>query len=315
VLRRIASHLYWAARYLERAEWRARLVDVNYHLLVESPPGPLGPWTPMLAITGDREDFAARHESEDEATVLGFFTFDEKNLSSIRSCIGFARENCRALRHRISSELWLEVNTLYLDAQSWTPATFESTGVYNFFADLRERFYRIAGVIQNTIPRDIGYDFLTVGRSLECAENVTRLLDVKYHFLLPSPDDVGSPLDLSQWAALLRSASALEAYRKAWGNLISTRRVVDILLFDATFPRAARYCIDRLETALGRIAAGPNQVGQPEKVPTAHELGVRLRAGSPGTAVTNGLHEYLLEIQDDCARIGDEVFAEYLKFE
>jgi uncharacterized alpha-E superfamily protein len=315
VLRRVASHLYWAARYLERAEWRARLVDVNYHLLVESPPGPHGPWTPLLAITGDREEFAARNESEDEASILRFFTFDDKNLSSIRSCIGFARENCRALRHRISSELWLEVNTLYLDAQRWTPAVLESTGVYNFFAELRERFYRISGVIQNTIPRDIGYDFLTVGRMLECAENVTRLLDVKYHFLLPSPEDVGSPIDLSQWAALLRSASALEAYRKAWGNLIVVNRVVEILLFDATFPRAARFCVDRLETALGRIAAGDNRVGEPDKVPTAHELGVRLRAGSPVTSIANGLHEYLLEVQEDCARIGDQVFAEYLKFE
>jgi uncharacterized alpha-E superfamily protein len=315
VLRRVASHLYWTARYLERAEWRARLVDVNYHLLVESPPGPHGPWTPLLAITGDREEFAARKESEDEASILRFFTFDDKNLSSIRSCIGFARENCRALRHRISSELWLEVNTLHLDAQRWTPATLESAGVYNFFAELRERFYRIAGVIQNTIPRDIGYDFLTVGRMLECAENVTRLLDVKYHFLLPSPDDVGSPLDLSQWAALLRSASALEAYRKAWGNLIAVNRVVEILLFDATFPRAARFCVDRLETALGRIAAGDNRAGEPEKIPTAHELGVRLRAGSPLTSIANGLHEYLLEVQEDCARIGDQVFAEYLKFE
>ena len=170
MLRRIASHLYWAARYLERAEWRARLVDVNYHLLVESPPGPHGPWTPLLAITGDREEFAARKESEDEASILRFFTFDDKNLSSIRSCIGFARENCRALRHRISSELWLEVNTLHLDAQRWTPATLESAGVYNFFAELRERYRRVriqdAGTTFNTDlleAREVGY-------LLDCAE-------------------------------------------------------------------------------------------------------------------------------------------------
>jgi uncharacterized alpha-E superfamily protein len=315
VLRRVANHLYWAARYLERAEWRARLLDVNYHLLVESPPGAGGGWVAMLTITGDREEFNARYETGDEASVLGFYTFDEKNLSSIRSCVGLARENCRALRHRISSELWLEINTLYLDAQRWTPGDFAAMGVYGFFSELRERFYRIAGVIQTTISRDVGYDFLAVGRSLECAENITRLLDVKYHVLLPKLEDVGSPLDLSQWAALLRSASALEAYRRAYGNLIRADKVVEILLFDGSFPRAARFCIDRLGAALARVEAGGMHANGFDRVPAAHALGVRLRAGAAPTVIEAGLHEYLLGVQDDCARIGDQVSAEYLKFE
>lgn len=315
MLRRIANHLFWMARYLERAEWRARLVDVNYHLLVESSPAGRDGWAPLLAITGDRDEFLKRYASVDESSVLNFFTFDEGNLSSIRGCIGAARENCRALRNRISSELWLEVNTLYLEARRWTPETPLALGVYGFFSELRERFYRISGVVQSTIPRDLGYDFLTVGRTLESAENVSRLLDVKYHFLLPQPEEVGSPLDLSQWAALLRSASAFEAYRKTYGNAIGIDRVVDFLLFDPTFPRAARYCVDRLEMALARIGAGAMREGGGEKVPTAHAMGVRLRAGSAGAVLAGGLHEYLLEIQQDCARIGDEVFAEYLKFE
>jgi uncharacterized alpha-E superfamily protein len=315
VLRRVANHLYWTARYLERAEWRARLVDVNYHLLVESPPGPSGAWGAMLAITGDREDFDARYAADDEASVLGYYTFDEKNPSSIRSCIEFARENCRALRHRISSELWLEINTLYLDAQRWTPAGLEVSGVYGFFSDLRERFYRIAGVIQTTISRDVGYDFLAIGRALECAENISRLLDVKYHVLLPALEDVGSPLDLSQWAALLRSASALEAYRRSYGNMIRADKVVEILLFDGSFPRAARFCIDRLGSALGRVESGAMHLNGNSRVPAAHALGVRLRAGAAATVIESGLHEYLLGIQEDCARIGEEVFAEYLKFE
>ncbi|HVA78961.1 MAG TPA: alpha-E domain-containing protein [Candidatus Binataceae bacterium] len=315
MLRRVANHLYWTARYLERAEWRARLVDVNYHLLVESPPEPSGAWGAMLAITGDREDFDSRYATDDEASVLGYYTFDEKNLSSIRSCIEFARENCRALRHRISSELWLEINTLYLDAQRWTPAGLEATGVYGFFSDLRERFYRIAGVIQTTISRDVGYDFLAIGRSLECAENISRLLDVKYHVLLPTLEDVGSPLDLSQWAALLRSASALEAYRRAYGNMIRADKVVEILLFDGSFPRAARFCVDRLGSALGRVESGAMHSNGSNRVPAAHALGVRLRAGAAPTVIESGLHEYLLGIQEDCARIGEEVSAEYLKFE
>ncbi|HUY25887.1 MAG TPA: alpha-E domain-containing protein [Candidatus Binataceae bacterium] len=315
MLRRVANHLYWTARYLERAEWRARIVDVNYHLLVESPPGPSGAWGAMLAITGDRDDFNTRYEKDDEASVLAYYAFDENNASSIRSCIGSARENCRALRHRISSELWLEINTLYLDAQRWTPRELEAAGVYGFFSELRERFYRIAGVIQTTISRDVGFDFLTIGRSLECAENISRLLDVKYHLLLPRLEDVGSPLDLSQWAALLRSASALEAYRRAYGNLIRADKVVEILLFDGSFPRAARFCLDHLGAALGRVEAAGMHANGGDRAPAAHALGVRLRAGAAPTVIESGLHEYLLGIQDDCAQIGEQVFAEYLKFE
>jgi len=313
MLRRVASHLFWTARNLERAECRARLADVNYHMLVESAAGTNDGWLPMLAITGDRDEFAERYSAADEQSVLEFFTIDERNPSSIRSCIGFARENCRALRNRISSEMWLDVNALYLDAQQWNRETFRERGVYEFFVELRDRFYHLSGVLQNTMPRGDGYDFLAVGRTLEAAENVTRLLDVKYHLLLPRPQDVGSPLDLSQWAAVLRSASALEAYIGTYGNAIRTDRVVDFLLFDETFPRAARFCVDRLEAALERVAADGQ--GNGENVPTAKTLALRLRSGSADATIKTGLHEYLLGIQEDCARISDEVFARYLRFE
>ncbi|HXW82769.1 MAG TPA: alpha-E domain-containing protein, partial [Candidatus Binataceae bacterium] len=293
----------------------ARLVDVNFHLLVESPPGRIDPWMPLLAITGDREEFAKRYSSTDEESVLSFFTLDPENPSSIRSCISAARENCRALRHRISSELWLVINTLHLDALKWTPESMLGVGVYTFFAELREWFYLVSGVIRSTIPRGVGYDFLGAGRWLESAENISRLLDTKYHFLLPSVEDIGSPLDLAQWAALLRSASALEAYRQSYGNDIRPERVVEFLLFDASFPRAARYCMDRLEGALGRIAGGVQQREAPERIPTAHALAVRMRAGSAGTVIADGLHEYLLGIQDDCALIGDEINQVYLRCE
>ncbi len=313
MLRRVASLLFWTARNLERAEWRARLADVNYRLLVESHAGSNEGWLPLLAITGDREEFSARYPSADEQSVLEFFTLDEKNPSSIRSCIGFARENCRALRNHISSEMWLEVNTLYLDAQRWTLDMFHEYGVYEFFFELRERFYRISGVVQNTTRRDLGYDFLTIGRMLEAAENVTRLLDVKYHFLLPHPNDVGSALDLSQWAAVLRSASALEAYIGTYGNAIKIDKVVEFLLFDETLPRAARFCVGQLEAALDRAGAAGQSEG--EAVPAARMLAKRLRSGSARSVIGNGLHEYLLGVQEDCARISDEVFARYLRFE
>jgi uncharacterized alpha-E superfamily protein len=315
MLKRIANHLFWSARYLERAEWRARLVDVHYHLLIESPPHATEQWAPLLAITGEREGFAERYEAADERSVLHFFTFDVNNSSSIRCCIFAARENARALRHRISSELWLELNTLYLDAQEWAPATLEQAGVFGFFAELRERFYRIAGIVDGTMPRDLGYEFMSLGKLLERNENVSRLLDVKYHFLLPHVEDVGGPVDLLQWAAVLRSASALEAYRRAYGNAIAVDRVVELLLFDATFPRSARYCVDRLAGALGRIAgSSAARAGGDASRPTA-TLATMLGVRGATEVIAGGLHDFLLAVQNECASIGTAVFDEYLRFE
>ncbi len=317
MLRRIANHLFWAARNLERAEWRARLVNVNYHLLVEAPPHDQEPWSPLLAITGERKPFAELYPSADETSVLTFFTFDDRNPSSIRSCIRAARENARALRHRISSELWLELNTLYLDSLGWSLPAMEASGMYSFFAELGGRFYRIAGVTSDTLTRDAGYDFFMIGKMLERTESVARLLDVKYHYLLPRPEDVGGSVDLLQWAALLRSASALEAYRRTYGNAIEVERVVEMLLLDETFPRSARYSMNRLEASLSRVAMLTRRESGAEDARSLPTAGMQamLAASQAREVIADGLHECLLKIQDECAMIGSALLADYLRFE
>ncbi|HKD66903.1 MAG TPA: alpha-E domain-containing protein [Candidatus Binataceae bacterium] len=316
MLRRIADHLFWMARYLERAEWRARLADVNYHLLVESPTSDPHPWAPLLAITGDNELFAQYYEAPSETQVLDFFTFELRNPSSILTCINAARDNARNLRHRLSSELWLEINTLYLEAQGWSHAVFDQQGVYGFFNDLRNRFHRLAGISYATLPRDIEFDVMTVGTMLERAENVSRLLDSKYHHLLPRVEDIGGTVDRMQWAAVLRSASALEAYRRVYGNHIIIDGVVEFLLFDAGFPRSCRFCIDQLQEAAARIEheAGSQPAITAPGSPGA-KLAMALRGGSTEGVLRSGLHEFLMEVQDLCADIGSMIFDKYLRFE
>ena len=205
--------------------------------------------------------------------MLDFFALDTDNPNSIRSCINNARNNAISLRHYISSELWLDLNTLYLNAQEWTPELFISPGVFAFFADLKDSFYRLSGIRTSTIPRDIAYDFMQLGIMLERTEDVSRMLDVKYHFLLPRLEDVGGSLDILQWAAVLRSASALEAYRKRFGNSIRIDNVVEILLFDPTFPRSARFALAMLETSLR-----PRQ--EPGARAVAAQLAARRTAGA-----------------------------------
>jgi uncharacterized alpha-E superfamily protein len=311
MLRRIASHLFWTARNLERAEWRARLLDVNYHLLIESPPRNTEPWAPLLAIFGERELFADSYATTDDASILNFFALDTDNPNSIRSCINTARNDAISLRHYISSELWLDLNTLFLNAQEWTPELFVSPGVFAFFAELKDSFYTLSGILQSTIPRDIAYDFMQLGIMLERAEDVARLLDVKYHFLLPRLEEVGGSIDILQWAAVLRSASGLEAYRKRFGNSIRIDNVIEILLFDPSFPRSAQFALATLATSLNRI-----QSQAPEPGPAFAQLDdllALMRSKQPLEVIKSGLHEFLIRIQDGCAALGDEVFQRYLK--
>jgi uncharacterized alpha-E superfamily protein len=309
MLRRIADHLFWAGRYLERAQWRARLVDVNYNLLLEVPPRAADPWEPLLKITGEAEAFGAHHSHADERSVVNFFTLDPRSPSSIRCCIESARTNLRAMRHQIPTELWLEVNCLYLDAIKWPADALALEGVPAFFASLRQRFYTISGVVQNTMARNNAYDFIETGALLECADNVARLLDVKYHFLLPRPEDVGGPADIRQWAALLRSASSLEVFWQIYGNAMRVDRVVDILLFHPEVPRSARFCAERIAAALARIAAR-----HPDDPPNLQQnrLVNLLSQTSAVQAIQSGLHCFLLDLQNECAALATRVAAAYM---
>lgn len=309
MLRSVADHLFWAARYLERAQWRARLVDVNYNLLLEVPPRDADPWDPLLRIAGEADAFGAHHSQADERAVVSFFTLERANPSSIRNCIGAARSNLRSMRHQIPTELWFEVNRLYLDAMNWPDDALALGSIPTFFASLRERFYLISGVVRNTMARNISYDFVETGTMLECADNVARLLDVKYHYLLPRLEDVGGSADIRQWAALLRSASSLEAFWQIHGNALRADRVVDVLLFNREVPRSARFCADRIAAALGRIAAR-----HPGEAPAlGQERLVAMLAGSSAAAtIASGLHEFLLGFQGECAALATRVAAAYM---
>ncbi len=183
--------------------------------------------------------------------------------------------------------------------------------MFAFFAELKDSFYRIAGIRQSTLPRDLAYDFMELGMMLERAEDVSRMLDAKYHFLLPRLEDVGGAIDLLQWTAVLRSASGLAAYRKRFGSAIAVSNVVGILLFDETFPRSVRYSFERIQTSLSRIAASATE--KSPAVAAAGNLLEEIRTSQPAGIINAGLHQFMLHIQDSCTEISDRVFEEYLK--
>ncbi|MBZ5618586.1 MAG: alpha-E domain-containing protein [Acidobacteriia bacterium] len=251
MLSRVANAVYWMARYIERAENVARFIGVNQNLMLDLPGGYGDQWQPIVDITGDRALFLERYGAATEDNVIRFLAFDAQYPNSIYSCILAARENARSVRETISSEMWEQVNSLYLliTGESRKPAT---EALPEFCHRVRMACHLFQGITHVTLSHNEAWHFIRLGTSLERADKTTRLLDVKYFILLPSVSDVGTPYDDIQWAAVLKSVSGLEMYRKRYGR-IAPERIVEFLLLDGEFPRAVRFCISRADQSLHGI--------------------------------------------------------------
>jgi uncharacterized alpha-E superfamily protein len=206
------------SRYIERAENLARLLDVNLQLLLDfqgfTQEGVEQHWDSILLASGDEEMFAKHYETTDSRSVTEFFAFDLRNPNSILSSVYAARENARMIRDQISLEMWETINELYLYLHDRTSEEIWTTGAAEFFNNIKRSAHLFQGLTAATYSRNEGWEFIQFGRYLERADKTTRILDVKYHILLPSATDVGGAIDTAQWQAVLRSASALEAYRR-----------------------------------------------------------------------------------------------------
>jgi uncharacterized alpha-E superfamily protein len=291
------------SRYIERAENVARFIAVNLNLSLDLGGDADEQWLPLVITTGDHDQFAARYKTPTKQNVIRFLTFDRENPNSIMSCLKGARENARAVRESISSEMWEHINRFFLmivesGAQD---AALEAT--YDFFDQIRVSGQQFMGVTDATMTHGEGWHFCRLARSIERADKTSRILDVKYFILLPSPADVGTPYDDVQWSALLRSASALEMYRQRHGR-IQPASVVDFLVLDREFPRAVLYCLTKANeslhaisgSAMGGFANSPEQqLGQ---------LRAELAYSSAPQIIERGLHEFVDNLQKRLNTIG-----------
>jgi uncharacterized alpha-E superfamily protein len=307
MLSRVANSIYWLSRYTERAENVARFVDVNLQMMLDLPSGATEQWAPLVIITGDDEDFAARFREATRENVIRFLTFHSENPNSIISCLRAARENARTIREAISSEMWEQINTCYLmvNAAATDPRIMESP--YSFFNEVKKASHLFDGITEATMLHGEGWHFYRMGRLLERADKTSRLLDVKYFILLPSAADVGTPLDDIQWAAVLRSASALEMYRKRHGP-IAPDKIMEFLLLDSEFPRSIHYCLTAANDSLHAISGTP--IGMYRNAAEQH-LG-RLRAELAYTdsrqIIAMGLHEFLDGLQKKLNLVDHSIF-------
>jgi uncharacterized alpha-E superfamily protein len=313
MLSRVADSIFWMSRYIERAENVARFIDVNLNLSLDLGPEMDRQWDPLIFTTGDQELFYSRFGQATQEHVIQFLAFDDKNPNSIISCLRSARENARTVREMISSQMWEELNKFFLMVRSAKSDRQVLESPFEFFTQIKLAGYLLEGVTIGTMSHGEAWNFGRMGRLLERADKTSRILDVKYYLLLPSAADVGTPVDMNQWAALLKSASALEMYRKKYGRL-SPKNVVEFLILDRDFPRAMHFCLLRAEQSLLSITGGTSGTFRSKAEQRIGRLRSELDYLHIDEIIGNGLHEFIdkfqQEINDAGVAISETFFAQ-----
>ncbi|MGQ0792929.1 MAG: alpha-E domain-containing protein [Deltaproteobacteria bacterium] len=309
MLSRVAESIYWLNRYIERAENYARFIEVNINLTLDLPPDMPEQWKPLVVTTGDYGLFQQRYgEPDDKDSVIQFLTSDRGNPNSILSCLYKARENARTVREIISTEMWEQINEFYLkvrDVISYSDWTLEM--LTDFFKEIKTGSYLFAGIMDSTLYHSEGWHFGQMGRFIERADQATRILDVKCFLLLRDGQPQGAHLDLLQWLAVLKSASAFEMYRRIHGR-INPNNIVQFLILDREFPRAIRYSLIQAEQSLRAISSGQLWTF---KNTAEKRLGL-LRSELDYTEISEifsvGLHDYLDNIQLRLNEVSDAIY-------
>ncbi len=311
MLSRTASTLYWMSRYVERAENTARILDVAYRmsLLTKDPHLQDQEWFAPLNITGTLFPFSGRHSIVNSKEVLHFIALDEDNPSSIYNCAKTARENARAVRGSITSEMWEVLNSTWLEMQNMDEDRLYARGISAFFDWVKERSHLYRGVTFGTIRRDEAFHFHRLGTYMERGDNTARILDVKYHVLLPSVTDVGGAVDYYQWSAVLRSVSAFESYRKVYRDVITPLKVAELLVLRDDIPRSLRFC---LRDVYGILTQVQNSTSF-EATRQAGEIYASLQFGTIQNIFQAGLHEYLTDFLAATHKLGDEINSSFFE--
>lgn len=303
-----ADHLFWMARSMERAENTARMLDVTYRMsLLKHSMDVFNEWRAMLSISGLHDDFKEHYAEVTPANVMYFMVLDARNPGSIYSSLYKARENARAVRGAITSEMWEALNHTWLEMRERQMRGMPEDGVSEFFDWVKERSHLSRGITYGTLLQDDAFRFLRLGTFLERADNTARILDVKYHILLPSLDDVGGAVDYYQWSALLRSVSSFEAYRKTYRDVITPMRVAELLVLRPDMPRSLAACLQEVNRLVQEI----NGPSSSELSRHCGLLNAELSFGTVDDIFDQGLHEYLNEFLERIYALGDLINTTY----
>jgi uncharacterized alpha-E superfamily protein len=307
MLSRVASSIYWLNRYIERAENYARFIEVNLNLTLDLPRGTTEQWEPLVATTGDHENFTARYGKATKGAVIQFLSSDAANPNSILSCLVAARENARSVREIISTDMWEQVNRFHLMVREAVSRGLASQNLHTFLTDVKAASHLFLGITDATMSHGEGWHFARLGRLLERADKTSRILDVKYFMLLPTVAEVGTPFDIIQWSALLKSASALEMYCKQHGR-IAPNPVAEFLILNPNFPRAIRYCLIKAEDSLHAIAGSESDRHNNLAEKRLGRLRSEMDYIDMAEILSGGLHEFFDGFQFKLNRTDDAIY-------
>lgn len=307
MLSRVADAIYWMSRYVERAENVARVIDVNLHVMLDLPSGRPELWQPVVRTTGDEETFVARYGIPSREHVVRFLSFDLANPNSILACLRAARDNARSIREVISSEMWEQVNTFFLMVNAAATKEYPLDAPHDFFTAVKQASHLFEGLTNATMSHGEGWHFCQMGRLLERADKTSRILDMTNLLALPATSTLPPQLDTLQWAAMLRSTSAFEMYRKRYHNLVPAQ-IVEFLLLDQDFPRSVHHCVTKVDESLHTLSGAPPATF---RNPAEQRLG-RLRAELAYSVVQDildhGLHDFLDTLQTKLNWVGGGIF-------
>jgi uncharacterized alpha-E superfamily protein len=308
MLARLAENLFWAGRYVERAEDIALLLDVTYHGLLESPPEEASAaWGDLLQVLQVAAPFGASGRRYDDVDVSEFLVLEEQIPVSIISCVARTRENARSVRELVSSELWETINNFYLELQARDLHTDLAREPHELYDMVKLRCQTIYGVASETMPRDDGWRFMMLGRMLERAEMTCRLLNVRYAQLTASPH-----AGFHDWVGVLKSASAFEAYRKSYRARMDPNHVVEFLLFSENVPRSVLFCLRAAESGLAKL--GPlGQVTRPQRL--LGRVRAELEYRDIDDLLDEGLHDFLDRVQEQVWAVADAVADQFFRHE
>lgn len=300
LLSRVASRLYWMARYLERAEDTARLTQAYTHLVMDIPRGADLGWDILVKILDGEPIFEKRYRAYNENNVLSFLIADEDHPGSIHQSVRFARENVRTTRDVLPEEVWEHVNELYLFTRKSAESSVGRRNRHQFLDEVQARCQAINGLIITTMCRDNAYRFISIGNRLERADMTSRIIDAGAGALLDS-DRRNVTVDPLLWGSLLQSLSALSTYWRQVGPMPEAIPAVNLLLHEATFPRSLRYCLAGLRKELAQLK---NHGPALRHLDRARR---RLRRFDDKAASREELHEFIDKLQLDLNKLGTSI--------
>lgn len=312
MLSRTADNLYWVSRYVERAEFLARILDATARLstLPAAYGGAGNEWKSTLLTAGAAEGFAASYGETTERNVMEFLAFSPDNPSSIRNCFELARSNARAVRTALTGEMWEAINGAYLELRRYEPRTMSREEYARFLEWVKSVSLAFDGSAYRTMLRNDAYWFSRLGVYLERADNTARILDVKYHVLLPESERVGGSLDYFQWSTILREVSALTAYHWVYRQSLKPWLVADLLILNRQMPRSLAASYENVVRFLDEVGRAYERQGPAQRL--SRKILGRLENTRIEDVFAMGLHEFISGFIVDNNKLGNAITEQYL---